>query len=91
MSPTLDEKVDVEYFINKMTHKPNGLRFWVKMRCPTHLMWLFKVHYGDSWTPSWPNKENVALAPIVEIIIENKLKWFKNVERRHVDVLRIVD
>jgi hypothetical protein len=28
---TLLRKVEVEYFISKMTHKPNTLRFWVKM------------------------------------------------------------
>jgi hypothetical protein len=34
---SLDGKVSVEQYISEMIHIPNGLRFWVKMQCPTHL------------------------------------------------------
>jgi len=36
-SITLLIKVEIEHFINEMTHKVNILRFWVKMWRPTHL------------------------------------------------------
>ena len=32
-------------------------------------------------------RERVGVAPIVEKMIENRLKWFRHVERRHVDVV----
>jgi hypothetical protein len=37
LSLTLFRKVNVEHFIGENIHKPNVLRFWVKMWCPTHL------------------------------------------------------
>ncbi|GAU41469.1 hypothetical protein TSUD_237190 [Trifolium subterraneum] len=37
LSPTSGETMNVERFISEMTHKPNALRFWVKVWCPTHL------------------------------------------------------
>jgi len=37
-------------------------------------------------------RERVGVAPIVEKIVENRLRWFGHVERRHVDaVVRRVD
>ena len=32
-------------------------------------------------------KEGVRVAPIVKKLIENKLRWFGHVERRHVDIV----
>jgi hypothetical protein len=43
LSPTFHRKVEVECFISERTHKPNVLRFWVKMGCPTLLC-------GSSWS-----------------------------------------
>jgi len=32
-----DEKVNVKHFINEMSHRPDCLKFWVKVWCPIHL------------------------------------------------------
>jgi hypothetical protein len=37
LSITLVKRVEVEHFICEITHKPDSLRFWVKMWCQSHL------------------------------------------------------
>jgi hypothetical protein len=31
------KNVEVDYFINELTHKSNTLKFWIKILCPTYL------------------------------------------------------
>jgi len=71
------KRVDVEYFISNMTHKPIVIRFWVKVWCPTHLhgcsclMWmvlqsqLMTQHIGKGKEKSHPKWVTVYLPFII--------------------------
>jgi hypothetical protein len=59
VSHILFRKVEVKHFISEMTHKPNVLRFWIKMLCPTHLYSCSYIQYGWFLTAPHGDPESV--------------------------------
>jgi len=55
------------------------------------LRWMSGKTRHD-WIKNDTIREKVGVAPIVEKLVENRLRWFGHVERRHIDaVIKRVD